>query len=151
MVDSKENYKFDLGVKGLAWNATNFIDLLASRYCISTQPFSTTCEHHYKIISEGNGKFVEYTCLKCYVHNKLTGLMKVYVGIGSLDCIINLLLASVGNVLMRSGYQGNGTEDFSNKWLFQTWKLSSWKPHLFLVTHSYSDEVVLRRIQYFIT
>ena len=41
--------------------------------------------------------------------------MKVYVGIGSLDCIINLLLAPVGNVLMRSGYQGNGTEDFSNK------------------------------------
>ena len=34
---------------------------------------------------------------------------------------------------------------------FQTWKLSSWKPYLCLVTHSYSDKLVLRRIQYFIT
>ena len=33
---------------------------------------------------------------------------------------------------------------------FQTWKLSSWKPYLCLVTHSYSDKLVLRRIQYFI-
>ena len=49
----------------------------------------------------------------------------MYVGIGSLDCIINLLLAPVGNVLMRWGYQGKGTEEFSNKRLFQTWKLSS--------------------------
>ena len=34
---------------------------------------------------------------------------------------------------------------------FQTWKLSSWKSYLCLVTHSYSDKLVLRRIQYFIT
>ena len=28
-----------------------------------------------------NGKFVAYTpCLKCHVHNRLTGLMRVYVG-----------------------------------------------------------------------
>ena len=88
-------------------------------YYISTQPFSTTCKHHYKIISQGNGKFVAYTpCLKCHVHNKLTGLRKVYVGIGSPVCIINLLIAPVGNVLMRLDCQGKGTEDFSRQWLF---------------------------------
>ena len=53
--------------------------------------------------------------LKCYVHNKLTGLRMVYVEIGSLVCIINLLIAPVGNVLMRSGCQGKGTEDFSRQ------------------------------------
>ena len=52
-------------------------------------------------------------CLKCRVHNKVTGLGKVYVGIGSLVCIINLLVAHVGNVLMRLGCQGEGTKDFS--------------------------------------
>ena len=35
------------------------------------------------------------------------------MGIGSLVCIINLLIAPVGNVLMRLGCQGKGTEDFS--------------------------------------
>ena len=52
-------------------------------------------------------------CLKCRVHNKVTGLRKVYVGISSLVCIINLLVAHVGNVLMRLGCQGEGTKDFS--------------------------------------
>ena len=33
---------------------------------------------------------------------------------------------------------------------FQTWELSSCKPYLCLVTHSYSDKLVLR-IQYSIT
>ena len=51
--------------------------------------------------------------LKCRVHNKVTGLGKVYVGIGSLVCIINLLVAHVGNVLMRLGCQGEGNKDFS--------------------------------------
>ena len=32
----------------------------------------------------------------------------------------------------------------------QSWKLSLGKPYLCLVTHSYSGELVLRRIQYFI-
>ena len=34
------------------------------------------------------------------------------MGIGSLVCIINLLIAPVGNVLMRLGCQGKETEDF---------------------------------------
>ena len=34
---------------------------------------------------------------------------------------------------------------------FQTWKLSLWKPHFcLLITHSFSNKPVLRRIQYFI-
>ena len=52
-------------------------------------------------------------CLKCHVHNKLTGLRMVHVGIGSLVCITNLLIAPVRNVLMRMSCQGKGTEDFS--------------------------------------
>ena len=51
------------------------------------------------MISQGNGKFVASTsCLKYHVHNKLTGLRRVYVGIGSLVCIINLLITPVSNV-----------------------------------------------------
>lgn len=53
--------------------------------------------------------------LKCHVQNKLTGLRRVYVGIGSLVCIINLLIAPVTNVLMRLSCQGKGTEDVSRK------------------------------------
>ena len=34
------------------------------------------------------------------------------MGIGSLVCIIYLLITPVGNVLMRLGCQGKGTEDF---------------------------------------
>ena len=97
-------------------------------FYISTQSFSTTCNHHYKIISQGIGKFVACTpCLKCHVHNKLKGLRGVYVGIGSLVCIINLQITPVANALMRLGYQVKGTEDFSRQWLSQTWKLSSWR------------------------
>ena len=47
-------------------------------------------------------------CLKCHDHSKLTGLRKMYVGIGPLVCINNLLIAPVGNVLMRLGYQSKG-------------------------------------------
>ena len=84
-----------------------------SLYYISTQPFSTTCKHHYRVISQGNGKFVACTpCLNCHFHNKLKGLRRVYVGIGSLVCIINLLISPVGNVFMRLGFQSKGTEDF---------------------------------------
>ena len=32
--------------------------------------------------------------------------------IGSLACIINLLISPVGNVFMRLGFQSKGTEDF---------------------------------------
>ena len=39
----------------------------------------------------------------------------MYVGIGPLVCINNLLIAPVGNVLMRLGYQSKGTEDFSRQ------------------------------------
>ena len=42
---------------------------------------------------------------------------RMYVGIGSLVCIVNLLVAPVANVLMRLGCQGKGTEDFSRQWL----------------------------------
>ena len=52
-------------------------------------------------------QLVAYTpCLKYHVH--------VYVGI---VCIINLLNAPVGNVLMRLGCQGKGTDDLSRQWL----------------------------------
>ena len=54
-------------------------------------------------------------CLKCHVHNKLTGLRRVYLGIGCLVCIINWLIVPVGNVLMRLSCQGKGTEDFSRQ------------------------------------
>ena len=53
--------------------------------------------------------------LKFHVHNKLTGLRRVYLGVGSLVCIINLLIAPVGNVLMRLGCLAKGTEDFSKQ------------------------------------
>ena len=37
------------------------------------------------------------------------------MGIGSLVCIVNLLITRVANVLMRLGCQGKGTEDFSRQ------------------------------------
>ena len=37
------------------------------------------------------------------------------MGIGPLVCIINLLIAPFGNVLMKLGCQGKGTEDFSKQ------------------------------------
>ena len=37
------------------------------------------------------------------------------MGIGSLVCIINMLIAPFGNVLMKLGCQGKGTEDFSKQ------------------------------------
>ena len=65
-------------------------------------------------------------CLKCHVHNKLTGLKSVQVRIGSLVCIINFLIAPVANVLMRLGCQGKGSEDLTGtETLFQTWQVSS--------------------------
>ena len=59
-------------------------------------------------------------CLKCHVHSKQTGLRRVYVGIGSPVCIVNLLIAPVANVLMRLTCQGLGTEDFSRQSLFSS-------------------------------
>ena len=115
----------------LTWNTTInlndlknfFIWLLLSTgkslYYISTQPFSTTCKHRYKMINLGNEKFMAYTpCLKCHFQIELTGLRRVYVGIGSLVWIINLPIAPVANVLMRLDCQGKGTEHFSRQWLF---------------------------------
>ena len=70
-------------------------------------------------LSQENGKLVAYMpCLKCHVQTKLTGWRRMYVGVGSLVCINNLLITPVGNVLMRLGCQGKGTEDFSRQWLF---------------------------------
>ena len=102
-VNIKYNDKFYLYVKSFHLTGK-------SLYYILTQPFSSACKHHHKIINE---KFVvTYTpCWKCHVHNKLTGLSRV--GIGSLICIINLPIAPVGNTLMRLGSQGKGAEDFS--------------------------------------
>ena len=40
------------------------------------------------------------------------------MGIGSLVCIINMLIAPIGNVLMKLGCEGKGTEDFSKQCLF---------------------------------
>ena len=37
------------------------------------------------------------------------------MGIGSLLCIVNLLIAPVANVLMRLSCQSKGTEDFSRQ------------------------------------
>ena len=37
------------------------------------------------------------------------------MGIGSLVCIINLLVAPVANVLLKLSCQGKGTEDFSRQ------------------------------------
>ena len=60
-------------------------------------------------------------CLKCHVHSKQTGLRRVYVGIGSPVCTVNLLIAqAVANVLMRLTCQGLGTEDFSRQLLFSS-------------------------------
>ena len=40
------------------------------------------------------------------------------MGIGSLVCIVNLLIAPVANFWMRLGCQSKGTEDFSRQLLF---------------------------------
>ena len=40
------------------------------------------------------------------------------MGIGSLVCVINLLITPFGNVLMRLGSRGKGTDDFSRQRLF---------------------------------
>ena len=37
------------------------------------------------------------------------------MGIGSLVCIINLLISPVENVLLKLSCQGKGTEDFSRQ------------------------------------
>ena len=37
------------------------------------------------------------------------------MGIGFLVCIINMLIAPIGNVVMKLGCQGKGTEDFSKQ------------------------------------
>ena len=67
---------------------------------------SSIYKHYYKVISQGNRKLVAYTpCLKCHEHSKLTGLRRMYVGIGPLVCINNLLITPVGNVLMKQNLE----------------------------------------------
>ena len=70
--------------------------------------------------------------------------------IGSLVCIVNLLM-----LLLLMFWWGLAIKVKEQRILvgsdfFQTWKLSSWKPYFCLITHSYSDKLVLRKIQYFI-
>ena len=123
-----------------------------SLYYISTKPFSTTYKHYFKIISQGNGKLVAYSLrLKCYVHNKLTWLRRVKVGIRSLVCIINLPIAPVGNFWWGWAVRAKELRILVSSDFFQTWKLSSWKPYLCLTTHSYTVQLVLRKIQHFTT
>ena len=75
----------------------------------------------------------------------------MYLGIGSLVCIINLQIAPIGTVLMRLDCQGiKELRILVGSDFFQIWKLSLLKPYLCLVTHSYSNELVLRRIKYFV-
>ena len=75
------------------------------------------------------------------------------MGIGFLVCFINLLIAHFGNVLIRLGCQGKGTEDFSRQRLFSSLETIVVKAILVpdRITHSHSDKLVLRRIQYFNT
>ena len=40
----------------------------------------------------------------------------MYVGIGPLVCINNLLITPAGNVLMRLGYQGKGLRILDVQW-----------------------------------
>ena len=86
-------------------------DYLLASLCIIFQP------NHFPqlvyIITKYSVGVMENLCLKCHVHDKLTGLRRVYVGIGPLVCIINLVITPVANVLMRLGCQGKGTENFS--------------------------------------
>ena len=73
------------------------------------------------------------------------------MGIGSLVCVSNLLITPVTHVLMTLGCQGKGTEDFGRQSDFFTpGNFHCEKPYMCLVTHSYSDKLVLRRIQYFV-
>ena len=92
----------------LTWNASiNFIHICKKfhltifwqNFIISTHSFSTTCKHYYKIISQRNEKSVAYTIFEMPdVHDKLTGLRRMSVGKGCLVCIINFLIAPVGNI-----------------------------------------------------
>ena len=41
--------------------------------------------------------------MSCHVHNELTAMRRVYVGVGSLVCIINLLITPVAKVLENIG------------------------------------------------
>ena len=101
---------YNVGVLKKTWDDTWLSFLTSERSNSKHQSFSTTCKHHNKIINQRNGKFVAYTpCLKCHAHNNLTELRRVYVGLGSLVCIINLQIAPVDNVLMRLGCQGKET------------------------------------------
>ena len=80
--------------------------------------FNPTIFHNLWTSLQNNKSGKHTPCLKCHVHSKPTGLRRVYMGIGSLVCIVNLVIAPVANVLMRLGCQGKGTEDFSRQWLF---------------------------------
>ena len=125
---------------------------MASLSYISTQPFSTTFKYHYKIISQGNGKCVAYTpCLKCHVHNKLTGLRRVYEGIGSLVCSILLLIAPVSNVLIRLCCQGRGTRDFIAGSDFLKPGKYDLESHTFAFNSFLFRRTSFKKVQYFTT
>ena len=69
----------------------------------------------------------------------------MYEGIGSLVCSILLLIAPVSNVLIRLCCQGRGTRDFIAGSDFLNLESMILKAILLPLTHSYSDELVLRR------
>ena len=57
-VNMKCNDKFYWYVK----SSPLWLPSVQTLYYISTHPFFTTCKHdHYKVISQGNEKFVAYT------------------------------------------------------------------------------------------
>ena len=58
-VNMKRNDKFYGLYFILRFSFDSLLAILLIQY-ISTQPFSTTCKQHYKVISQGNGKFVTY-------------------------------------------------------------------------------------------
>ena len=60
-----------------------FSSYLQASLCIIIQPNHFPQLVPSQIINKGNGKFVAITpCRKCHVQNKLTGLTRLYEGIG---------------------------------------------------------------------
>ena len=118
-----------------------------SLYYISTQPFSTICKHHHKMISEENIRHV-WNVMSIVGEQDWGGCMWEKALLSVLLICWSLLMPMfwwAWAVKVKELKTLVGSE------IFQAWKLSPWKPYLCPVTHSYSDKLVLGRIQYFIT
>ena len=127
-VNMKHNNKFYWYIKSF-----QSFDYLLASLCIIFQPNHFPQQNNWS----GDGKFVACTpCLKWHVHKKLTGSRRV-------SCLYH-------EFAYCSCWRAKELRILEGSDFFQTWKLSLWKPHLCLLTHSYSDKLVLRRIQYFI-